>query len=613
MPTAYIDANRGNDTTGDGSIAKPFKSLAKAANWNGSGAGGILLARDSIFDVAITTTNNGQIPLTSAFNGASGARCTIGAYDPPGAGSLTTKPVIRRRMFPTPADWLWDGTINCGQPRGWYIQFSFAAAFWDARVKVAGQYAETMNQDTTSNTGLGWINGGQNGNHPGEFVNGMNLDTLRFNFDYGGGNVAGATGARLYLSGAGLRTPGAGNDPSSVVGPNQIEIAFGWVFSMYDAGSYCLIENLRIESGSGLLLFQGSPDTVKGGLELRNCEGYDTSNPIRINNGTGTQSASYWPFDVRDNSWKVLTGPSFTVYGAGVVGTYRNNEFEDGNIASSMGGGVYMQCKPSTYNGATTPFVVQNNVARRWKNGAGNNEFDGGCYYVDVNDSGTVLIGNRAYDSFVAFQCGSGQRSEWYSNIAVNCEQFAMMNNPNSAGWKSNDYHFCNNLFVAAKRGTFEHGDTATVHKYHAPIYHVGASSDLVSLRFRNNVMINHPENAYEIPLCLGTAQNWTDGKVSADKNLFIGYGPRLVDADFGSTNKTASATNLPADTVCGFRNSSAGDFRLDASSQLIRAGAETGSRQIVDASGTSFCSPPSVGPYEVARLLKLFGRSVQI
>lgn len=609
MAIAHVDSNRGNDTTGDGSINNPFKSLSKVANWNGANAGGILLARDSVFDIAITKAANGQVALTSAFNGTSGQRCFIDAYDPPGVGSLTSKPTIRRRMFPTASDWQWDATDNFGYPKGWYIQFSFAAAFWDARVVVAGQLAETTNQNTDSNTGQGYINGTKNGPLAGQFVNGMTRNTLRFNFDYSGASVGGQTGARLYLSGTGLNTPGAGNDPSSVVGPNAIEISFGSVFSLYDAGNYCDIANLRCETGSGLMTYQGTADTVRQGLNIHDIEHYDTSIPFRFNSGTATQANNRWDIDIHHCRSDMTTGPSFTAYGAGIVGSYRDNEFNDGNRASSMGGGVYMQVKASLQGGVRTPFKVLRNVARRWKNGAGNNEFDGSCYYVDLHDDGTIIEANLAHDSFVAFQCGSGRRYEAYSNIAVNCEQFFMLNNAASVDF--NDYRVANNLFVAAARGTFPHGDTANVHEYHMPAYQVGNASNLVGIQVSNNVFINNPANTSEVPLLLGSSANWDAGKVSAKNNLFIGYGSRLVDADFGSANKTSSATSLPALTVTGFK--ALNDFRLTAVSGLVSAGVDVNRTGALDADGNSYCSPPSVGPYEMPRLLNYFSRPVQI
>lgn len=614
MPIAYIDSNRGDDSAGNGSINNPYRTLQKVSGWNAGAGGGILLARDSFFDFAQTLAASNALTLTTAFNGAQGNRAFIDAYDPPGVGSLTSKPTIRARMLPVPSDWLWDSTVqgNDGQPRGWYLQFGRNASFWDARVKVAGQYAVTMNQDTTNNTGLGYINGGQNGNNPGGWVNGMTLNTLRFNLDYGGGNVAGSTLTRLYLSGAGLRTPGAGNDPSSVVGPGQIEVSFGTAISLFDGGSHTIIQNIRCIEGAGLLVFQGTTDTVKPGFELAYCEFYDTNNPIRINQGSGSASATRWTMDIHHITSQYTTGPVLYAFGAGITGTYRDSTMLDGNIASSMGGSCYMQINPTTQGGSRDPFVVKRNVAKRWKNGAGNDEFDGGCYYADVNDNGTMFIANEAWDSFVAFQCGSGKRSEWYSNKAINCEAFAMLNNPNNASFRASDYHFCNNLFIAAPQDTYPRGNVARVHNYHAPMYFVsGTQSELVQIRFRNNIMVNTPNYSGQAPVLLGVAQNWTDGKVSAENNLFVGYGARIVDADYGASNRTASAVGtLSPSTITGWVDAAANDYQLTKGSGLAGAGAEfLRPKEMVDAAGRRFQSPPAVGPHEVLHKPSAFWR----
>lgn len=604
MPVCYIDNNRGNDTTGDGSITKPYKTLQKATGWNAGAGGGILLARDSFFDFAQTLAASNAMTLTTAFNGVLGNRAFIDAYDPPGAGALTSKPTIRARFLPTAADWLWDSTVQGvdGQPRGWYLQYGRNASFCDARVKVAGQYAVTMNQDTTNASGLGYINGGQNGNNPGGFVNGMTLNSLRFNLDYGGGNVAGSTNTRLYLSGFGLRTPGAGNDPSSVVGPGQIEVSFGHAISFFDAGQYVSVKNIRVIQGAGLMIFQGTADTVKRGFELSYCEFDDTNNCIRINSGVATAASTRWEFDVHHLSSRYTTGPVFYAYGSGITGAYRDSVMEDGNLATSLGGSCYMQINPTTESGSRDPFVVKNNVARRWKNGAGNCEFDGGCYYADLNDNGTIFVGNTAMDSFVAFQCGSGKRSEWYANKAINCEAFVLFNNPNISGYRTNDYHFCNNLFIAAPQDTYPRGDVARVHNYHAPMYQVGPTSELVQMRFRNNIMVSAPNYSGQAPILLGVAQNWTDGKVSAENNLFVGYGARTVDADYGAANRTSSAVGtLSPTTVTNWLNASANDYRLGRGSELVGAGVEfLRPKEMTDAAGQRFQSPPAVGPNEV-------------
>lgn len=601
MAVAYVDFNRGNDTTGNGSINNPYKTLSRVSNWTAGAGGGILLARDSVFEIAQTLTASNGCSLTSGFNGVQGNRAFIDAYDPPGVGSLTTKPTIRSRMLPTPADWLWDSTIQFGAPKGWYLQFTRNATHWDARVKVAGAYAGTMNQDTSGNNGGGYINGGQFGNHPGAFVNGMSLDTLRFNLDYAGANVGGSTNTRLYLSGFKLRTPGVGNDPSSIVGPGQIEVSFGTSISMYDAGNYTIVRNISVVEGAGLLLYQGTPDTVRVGLEVTDIDFFDVNSPFRINQGGGTAANNRWTMDIHNIKTRYTSGPVLYAYGAGITGTYRDSLMEDGNISSSMGGSCYMQIDTTTQGGNRDPFVVTRNVARRWKNGAGNNEFDGGCYYADVNDNGTMWIANEAYDSFVAFQCGSGKRSEWYSNKAINCEVFAMFNNPNTPSWRLNDYHFCNNHFEAAAKGTYPKGDVAAVHDFHVPFYHVGPPEDLVQLRFRNNLMINNPADPTRQALMIGTNQNWIDGKASADNNLFKGYGTSTI-WDFGRVDKTASAIGtLSSSTNIGWVNSSVGNYRLAKGSGLVGRGIEfIRPKQMLDATGQQFQSPPSVGSHEI-------------
>ena len=606
MPIAYVDSNRGNDSTGDGSISKPYRTFANIQNWNAGGGGGILFARDSFFDVVQTISSSGALSLTSAFNGVSGNRCFIDAYDPPGVGALTSKPTFRARMLPVAGDWQWDSTLNFGVPKGWYIQFQRSTGFWDARVKVGGQYAETTNQNTTDNTGLGNINGTQIGPHAGTFVNGMTLNTLRFNLDYSGTSVGGQTGARLYLAGLGLNTSGAGNDPSSVLGPGNIEISFGTVFSLYDAGRYGYAANLRFVNGSGFLTYQGTNNTVKEGFEVFNIEHSDTCIPIRINSGTSVAASTRWAFNIHDCLSSDLTGPSFTAYGAGIAGEFHHNTFTDGNKASSMGGGVYMQINPSTLSGVPEPFVVHHNNAQRWKNGAGNNEFDGSCYYVDVNDNGTILHSNIAKDSFVAFQCGSGKKSEWYSNIAINCEQFAMFNNPTFLD--TNDYTFANNLFVAAARGTFSHGDTADVHRYHMPMYHVGTVANLVNETVANNVFINHPANTSEVPLLACSDDRWQTGKVKVSNNLFIGYGAALVKSNFGSMDKTSVSASLPSSTSPSFKTVAGTDYAIGAESGLFSAGVDIKRSHYTDPAGRNFNSPPSVGPYEAKRMPDCFG-----
>lgn len=599
----YIDFNRGSDAANGNSPATAWKNLSMMDNFNPGAGGGIYLASDSIWEINPTRAVQGRSAQTQ-FNGAAGNPAFITSYVPSGATG-STKPTIRYRMFPTASDWTWDSTDNFGFPRGWYIQLDWNLTNWDALVKVGDVWVGTMNQDTTNNTGGGYINGGQNGNTPGGYTNGMSINTLRFNLDYAGGNVGGKTTTRLYLSGAGLLTSGAGNDPSSVYGPGQIMLGFGHYFSFYDSLNYVTISGLKCEQGAGLFLMQATADTIRAGLEVSGCE-FDTTNaPFRINSGTGSVATTKWGVDIHDNTASNLSGPAFLCYGVGVAGYFRDNTFTNGNLCSSMGGGVYIQNKPSTYGGVRDPFVVKGNIADTWKNGAGNNSFDGGCYYADIQDEGTIFTGNVAKNSYVAYQCGSGSRSEWYGNVSINCEKMGMFNNALSV--QANDYHIANNLHIGAARGSFTHGDDADTHQYAFTIYHSGTAANNVSGKFINNVLINADSDPTRIAVDAYDATQWASGKLQITNNAIIGFNARQVVSDFNVTDRTSQVNGLNVTQAqCKFLGAS--DYRINPDSPLWKAGVDIFAKTALDQTGQAFYSPPSVGAYEVQRMPDYFG-----
>lgn len=600
----YIDFNRGNDANNGWTPQTPWKNLAMMANFDpgNSGGGGIFLACDSTWIVDQTLASSGS-QTQSRFNGVAGNPAFITSYVPAGADA-TKKPTITRRLIPTPSDWRWDSTDNFGTPKGWYIQLAYMQSSWDILVEVNGAIAETTNQETPSNKGNGCINGQMSGVHTGTLVNGMTLDTLRFNFDISGANVAGSTNARVYLSGLGLRSPGVGNDPSSVVGAGKIVIAFGQMWAFYDSLNYVKISNIRAENGSGLVLYQGTADTVRQGFEMTGCETHNTCCPIRINSGTGSVATTKWSVDIYDNTFDTLTGPALLAYGIGVAGFYRRNTLTNGNLASSMGGGVYCQVKPSTVGGTRDPFRVEYNIADRWRNGAGNNAWDGGCYYADIQDGGTIWSHNIAKNSFVAYQCGSGSRSEWYGNISINCEYCGLFNSAVSPNDYQN-YVFAHNLHIAAPRGTFSHGEDATVHPYTFTSYMPGDAAHFVGCRVQNNIFVNNPAQPNEVPLNLYRAAEWNSGNINADGNVFVGYGSRLVACDFNTVDKTASVKTTSAMDV-KFSDS---NYRIRPDSPAAGAGVPFASIAMLDDfDGRRYYDKPTAGPYEVQRYGQHFG-----
>ena len=595
----YIDYNRGLDSNNGWTPSTPWKTLSMMSNFDpgNSGDGGIYLASDSVWTLDQTLASSGY-QVQTRFNGLSGHQSFIMPYVPSG-GDTGTMPTITKRMIPVPADWTWDSTLNYGVAKGWYLQFAYAASHWDVLVEVNGVIVETTNQDTTNNTGLGYINGVQNGVNAGNYVNGMTYDTLRFNFDWSGANVNGATGARLYLSGLGLHTSGAGNDPSSVYGPGAIKVAFGQFWSFYDSLNYTTISGIRCAGGGGLLIYQGTADTIRQGFEMTGCTSYDTVCPVRINSGTGSVATTKWTVDIHDNRFDRLTGPAFLGYGIGVSGYYRNNIMTNGNLASSMGGGVYCQLKPSTVDGTATPFRVEKNVADTWKNGAGNNTWDGGCYYADIQDEGTIFSHNVAQNSYVAYQCGSGKRSEWYGNLSINCEYAGLFNNAPSVD--AQDYVFAHNLHIAAPRGTFKHGEAANNHLYTFVVYQSGTAANMVGGKIMNNVFINNPAQPAEVPVLAWSDVQWSAGKVRVQNNAFIGYGDRLVVSEFNVTNRTSSVTSIVT-TQAAVKFVDA-NYRISAGSSLFAAGSRMTDVAVLNArDGTRYYDPPSIGPHEPPR-----------
>lgn len=568
-----------------GSLLLPYASPVKVANASPGAGGRILFDARSTFDVAVTRASSGGIAMT-ACNGSVGNPVVIGAYYPPGA-DLTRKPLFRYRMLPVAGDWTWDATLTSGVARGWYIQFAWTMNWWDAWVQVAGQYAVTTNQDTTSNKGEGYINGGHPSfGHSGVYVNGMGYDTLRFNLDYGGSSVGGQTGPRLYLSGAGLHNPAV--DPSTYYGAGQIVLGLRPLFSFYGAGNYTRIENLRFEDGGGCVLVQAADNTIITGFEVANCEFARVCQPVRVNTGAGTAALTKWTVDVRDNRADYLSGPFCAAFGPGLAGYIRRNLVADVNLCSSMGGAMYMQVDPSTNGGTRDPIIVELNKVWRARNGTGNNTFDGGCYYADINDNGTVFRRNWAYDSYVAFQVGSGKRSDIYSNFSINCQKFAMQNNAVSNA-QTNDYRVWHNLHVSAALNTYNCGEAADTHKYALTAYQSGTAGNFVGGSIINNVFINHPNDPTRIAIDAYQVDQWSAGKVQVSNNLCVGYQVKQVVCDFG-TDKTSESAPLPTDTATGWLNASAMNYRLTSSSGLRGAGLELlRPTELVDALGQRF------------------------
>lgn len=598
MPIRYIDFNRGSDANNGSTPALAWKNLSMAFNFNPGPGGGIYLASDSVWEINPTRAAHNGLTQTQ-FNGTAGNPAFIAPYDPPGVtpGGM---PTIRYRMFPTPSDWTWDATDNWGYPKGWYIQLDWNNLTNDILVLVNGQWVPTTNQRSSGNNGYGSINGDHEGTYQGQFVNGMTRNTLRFNIDLGKANVGGKTTTRLYLSGAGLLTPGAGNDPSSVFGPGAILIGFRPYIYLFNSDTHLIVRGIRCEDGGGLFAIDGDANRISSGFEAYGNDFRRTGVAMTIISSTGNTATTRREINIHDNTGDQLAGSFFTAFKFGIAGRFHHNTFSRGNNCSSMGGGAYIQISSSTVNGAPEPFIIENNVADTWKNGAGNNTFDGGCYYCDIGDNGSIFRNNLALNSYVAWQCGSGALSHWYGNTSINCEVMGLWNNPGDLpAFLATDYRIEHNLHIGAPEGTFPKGQDLGVSRAALVFTYNGDVSNLVSGQVRNNVIIMADGDTRWGANIMTTAA-WDTGKVSVSRNAVVCSDAKKITSDVGATDRTDSTNTLTTTREAIGLIPDGQLYRISAASSLWRAGADL-TRINEDRTGRRYYSPPSIGPFEPA------------
>ena len=600
MAVRYIDFNRGNDANSGATPALAWKNLSMGFNFNPGAGGGLYLASDSIWEINLTKAAHNGLTQTQ-FNGIEGDPAFIAPYDPDGV-SYGGMPTIRYRMFPAAADWTWDATDNWGHPKGWYIQFAWHNLTNDILVKVGSQWVPTTNQRSTGNKGFGSINGDYEGTYQGQFVNGMTRDTLRFNIDLGRVDVDGSIFTRLYLSGAGLLTSGAGNDPSTVLGAGQIMLGMRPYIYLFNSDTHLQVHGIRCEDGGGLFAIDGDANRISSGFEAYGNDFLNCGSPMMLISSTGDVATTRREVDIHDNTGDQLAGSFFTAFKVGIAGSFHDNNFSNGNKCSSMGGGVYIQIAASTVSGIAEPFVVENNVADNWANGTGNNTFDGSCYYVDIGDTGTILKNNLALNSYVAWQCGSGARSVWRNNTSINCELMGMWNNPESIpAYVYSDYEIDHNLHIGAQLGAFTHGQDTGVSPSAMVVTYSGTVTDIVGIAVRNNVFLMASGDT-RMGANILTSAAWTAGKADVRNNAVACASSIKIGSDVGTVDRTASSATLSTtQAACRLQGDATDNYRIDPNSSLWAAGVDL-DRVNTDAYGTHYYSPPSIGPHEPVR-----------
>ena len=557
----YVDANRGSDTNDGLSKAGAFRSLSKVSGLNLGPGSEILLASDSTFIVEHSSSVSGKVDFSN-FNGSSVSRNYIGAYD--FAGATGTKPIITHRMVPQSSDWAWDGTKSA-----WYIQLSISTFLTrDCWVKVAGQWAETTNQDGED----------INATH-----NGMTPSRLRFNAD--------TVQNRFYLAWSGANS---GTNPSVYFGAGQIVLGLGSIFGAWNGLQHTTIDGLQCVGGGGLLyLYAGGAGLLHRGLEIKNCVAQDTNSMITFGTYSLDAASSLLEVQYHDNIGIDNAGWCFSTYGNSLHGDVYNNKFYGSNRCHALGGSIYTQNKQN--DALNTRLRVRHNFATNVRNGTGNCSFDGCGFYADNYDDGTLFYGNVVTDCFKAYQTNNGKRSTFVGNIAYNCDTFITATDASQNN--ASDYLIANNLIYQATGNSRPHGDTAT------SIQPIGAWRDgsaMVKAIIVNNIIIGVGDFSLTRPGILAYNETeWATGRVDVRNNFITGTSSELVKSN--AADKTSVSACLSGSA--SFVNETANDYRLRTASELETAGVDIYFKGCTDPDGQSFKSPASVGAY--SRLTK--------
>jgi len=567
MTDYFVDPNRGDDSKNGIGQANAVRTLARlsALNPNPGGGGGIYLASDGehVLTGSRTSASASRVGLF-LFNGASStSRAFLSSYDPAGASSQ--KPRVRASWYPTPADWLWDSTIQNGYPKGWYIPYTHNALGWNMYVKVGGQFAVTTNQGTPKG---GTIN--TNGN-------GVTRDTLRYNADYQVNN-----GHRLYLSGMGLT---ALFDPSTVFGAGQIEIG-NTAFVIFECGNHTVVDGLAFSGGTLVSYQSASVDKQMVGITARNISANGSGDTIIL--GSTASGTPLMDADIYSNDFRNLTGPAVLAYGRGVAGRIHHNNVVGGNLAAAQGGSFYIVA-----DSLGRSIDIEYNTGDDIRSGTGNCTFDGSFAYADAGSTNVRIRWNYCKNSYKAYQLNHAKYGELVGNVAFNCDVFATCTDSDLLG--TADYRVVNNThFGTPNMTSFPRGVDSNTFT-NAPLTFTAASGSLVGITAVNNAFIGGPGASDKAAIRALTSATYPT-KATISKNFASGYSAQVVQ-DFSSIDRTVGSNTITAGNP-SFKNAAAGDLRILRDSVLIGAGAPN-ALLTSDPTGRMYASTPAIGAYE--------------
>lgn len=395
--THYVNVNTGNDSTGDGSKANPYKTLDKIKTLVLPAGSCIGLSNDSTFD--LTNAVSFATASGTGVNGSSDStRWTLTNYDP--GGYPNRRPRIRFRYVPlagpsgTVGGWTWDAANSA-----WYFTNPNARNFsWEALCRFPLRSPE----------GVWGENRAIHGGTPG----GVGTISQHVVADYDFWAAADVNPTRIYVYAP------AGIDPTTYYGgAGSVVLGEGQSAALQFSrcGKFATVDGIVFEDcGVGLAYGNWSGTESLAGLKVQRC--------TFINCGVG-QLANQDLNSAYTMQWDVLQN----VYvGMGVAAIKTQCKARDQMIAgnyirsvahsTSFAGGIYVQ---ESKSGSAVPAnnVIAQNYIEDVKFNRGRSPYDGACIYPENGSTGWAIFGNFMTKSHIGIHDNSGGVHSYTHNV----------------------------------------------------------------------------------------------------------------------------------------------------------------------------------------------------
>lgn len=408
LPTTtsyYIDPVAGNDSTGSGTLAAPWASVAKLVGLNtGGAAANIYIAADGTSEHAVTLAQYNSRTLftyncADNLSGASAsAKVVVRPYYPRGALDGKT-PTIRYYCETVAGDWTQETSIQGGKV--WSIGVSGSVDGSNCYALFGS--AETVGLNPKAARGAAY------GHDP------LNL------YDANQYSLALSSPTKLYVY-----VPD-GSNPITYYGKVRIG-GLGVFNSSWNGMRYFRITGIKFELCSAVWSLSTANNSTGAsvGLEIDNCV-FNKAWALNYANRTTNATALEGEWSVHDNTFTsvpcvgIRNQPCTGTSGNAVQWRLYRNRINGANLSTSDKAWFYNQAVGGTFYRAWA------NYGYDCRNGTGGNSIDGAMLYADLSSANTEFVGNVAEYCGVAYQSNNAINCTIVGNIAVDCVKLAQI------------------------------------------------------------------------------------------------------------------------------------------------------------------------------------------